>query len=216
MRNIILAAVIVSFLILAAPKKEPRAPNNVAWGQINGNMSNQTDLQTALDSKVNKSELPPPGQTQWGQISGNLVNQTDLQSALNSKTDKAISYPSQWGSISGDVHSQADLMNEIGTRAPAYSVVATETVAAYTLSSADNGLILSFNNTNPVTVTIPVGLKQGFSCLLVQSGTAPVTVTGTGVTIHQRQNLTKTAGQYAVLSVISYVKDVFVLSGDMQ
>lgn len=50
---------------------------NVNWGDIGGLLSNQTDLQSALNSKISG--------VNWGQIGGVLSNQTDLQTALNAK-----------------------------------------------------------------------------------------------------------------------------------
>ena len=45
------------------------------WGEIQGDLLDQTDLAEAL--KVN-----------WGEISGNIADQTDLNNILNSKMDK--------------------------------------------------------------------------------------------------------------------------------
>ena len=85
-----------------------------AWGTITGDISEQTDLQDALDLKANTADLgdmamvddaPSNGQeyvrkngdwavssggggggdATWGSITGTLSNQTDLQSALNAK-----------------------------------------------------------------------------------------------------------------------------------
>lgn len=82
------------------------------WGGISGTLSNQTDLQNALDGKADTShtqglstltqsgalvgQVPvwngtawspavPVGTTTWGSITGTLSNQTDLQSALDAK-----------------------------------------------------------------------------------------------------------------------------------
>lgn len=75
------------------------AAGTAAWGGITGTLSNQTDLQNALNAKYNQ----PAGTTSqyirgdgslatytagsgtWGSITGTLSNQTDLQNALNLK-----------------------------------------------------------------------------------------------------------------------------------
>jgi hypothetical protein len=75
------------------------------WGDIGGTLSNQTDLQSALDGKqetlVNQTniksingtsllgsgDLTVGGGGAWGDITGTLSNQTDLQSALDAKQD---------------------------------------------------------------------------------------------------------------------------------
>ena len=74
---------------------------SVGWGSINGTLSSQTDLQTALNGKqaslvsgtniktINSTSLLGSGDialaSSWGSISGTLSSQTDLQSALNAK-----------------------------------------------------------------------------------------------------------------------------------
>ena len=83
-----------------------------AWGQITGTLSDQTDLQDALDAKANSADLgtmagiddaPSNGNEYvrkngdwsvasggggvWGSITGTLSDQTDLQTALNGKED---------------------------------------------------------------------------------------------------------------------------------
>ena len=90
-----------------------------AWGTITGDISEQTDLQDALDLKVNTADLGDMatvddapsngleyvrkngdwavssgggggGDATWGSITGTLSNQTDLQSALNAKQNTLI------------------------------------------------------------------------------------------------------------------------------
>ena len=69
------------------------------WGSISGELSNQTDLQDALDAKQDvltagegidiTDNVISNTQTsaEWGNIQGTLSNQTDLQDALNAKQD---------------------------------------------------------------------------------------------------------------------------------
>lgn len=59
------------------------------WGSITGTLSDQTDLQSALDAKYDDSN--PSGYISgvaWGDITGTLSDQTDLQAALDDKVDK--------------------------------------------------------------------------------------------------------------------------------
>jgi hypothetical protein len=74
-----------------------------AWGSITGTLSSQTDLQTALNGKLNLPTGTPDGtkflrddnswqpipaaSVAWGAITGTLSSQTDLQTALNGKVD---------------------------------------------------------------------------------------------------------------------------------
>jgi hypothetical protein len=92
------------------------------WGDIGGTLSNQTDLQTALDDKAATDDLadvafsgdyddlintPMTPSGTWGDITGTLSDQTDLQNALNSKQDSlsafnnALFYQEAPGVISG-------------------------------------------------------------------------------------------------------------------
>lgn len=101
-----------------------------AWGDITGTLSDQTDLQNALDAKADASSALPSGGTTgqllakatnddfdvewtdgasspaWGDITGTLSDQTDLQNALNAKLEGV-----DWGDIGGTLSNQTDLQN---------------------------------------------------------------------------------------------------------
>ena len=80
-----------------APIFVPGGGSDVAaiWGNITGTLSDQTDLQTALDS-ADDTAL-------WGSITGNIVDQTDLQTALDNAEITV------WGDIIGTLSDQTDL-----------------------------------------------------------------------------------------------------------
>ena len=123
-----------------------------AWGDITGTLSNQTDLQNALDDKqnilvsgtniktINGNTVLGSGNLlinttdAWGDITGTLSNQTDLQNALNDKQDNlvsgtniktingntvlgsgdlAIETTDDWGDINGTLSNQTDLQNAL-------------------------------------------------------------------------------------------------------
>ena len=94
------------------------------WGQITGTLSDQTDLQEALNAKADSADLGTMssvndapsddktygrkngewaevtgggGSSEWGQITGTLSDQTDLQDALDNKADVIVASAS--GSI---------------------------------------------------------------------------------------------------------------------
>jgi len=100
------------------------------------------------------------------------------------------------GSISGF---DASLNNQTGT--------------SYTLTSADNGKVVTLNNASAITLTINTGLGDGFNCLIVQKGIGQITIAGTATRIN-RQNHTKTAGQYAVVSIVNIGSDNVIVAGD--
>jgi hypothetical protein len=88
----------------------------------------------------------------------------------------------------------------------------------YTLVASDNGKVVTIDNsTTAATVSIPANLGDGFNCLVVQKGNHQTTiqiVSGSGVTIANRSSETKTAGQYAVISIINIGSETYILSGD--
>ena len=92
--------------------------------------------------------------------------------------------------------------------------VNTQSGTSYTLTASDNGKIISCTSNSPVTITVPA-LTTGFNCLIVQRGNGQVTLSASGSTINNRYSFNKTAGQHAIMSLVSVAPGVFVSSGDM-
>lgn len=91
----------------------------------------------------------------------------------------------------------------------------TSSTTNYTLVSQDSGKFLNVDSGSAVNVTVPAGLPTGFTISVCQLGSGSVSfVTGSGVTINNRQGHTKTAGQFAVASIVGTAADVYVLVGD--
>jgi hypothetical protein len=91
----------------------------------------------------------------------------------------------------------------------------TSSTTNYTLVRQDSGKFLNVNSGSAVTVTVPTGLPTGFTVSLCQLGAGQVTVSGAvGVTINNRQTHTKTAGQYAVVSLIGTSANTYIFVGD--
>jgi hypothetical protein len=88
-----------------------------------------------------------------------------------------------------------------------------QTGTSYTLTSADNGKVVTLNNSSAITLTINTGLGDGFNCLIVQKGAGQITMAGTATRIN-RQNHTKTAGQYAVVSIVNIGSEQVIVAGD--
>lgn len=72
------------------------------WGNIEGNIADQTDLSEALGTAETKAT--------WGNINGDITDQTDLSEALETAETK-----STWGNIDGDIEDQEDLSEALGT-----------------------------------------------------------------------------------------------------
>ena len=92
--------------------------------------------------------------------------------------------------------------------------VNTQTGTTYTLQSSDLGKIVKFESGSAVTLTLPSGLGLGFNCTVIQYGAGQITFSASGSTLYNRQSHTKTAGQYAVVSLISCHADLYILAGD--
>lgn len=94
-------------LVSGLPSWEPASggAGSTAWGLITGTLSDQTDLQTALDAKqatlvsgtniktingnsiLGSGNLSITSSAAWGSITGTLSSQTDLQTALDGKAN---------------------------------------------------------------------------------------------------------------------------------
>ena len=57
-----------------------------------------------------------------------------------------------------------------------------QTSTSYSLQSSDNGKVVTLNNANAITLTIPSGLGDGFNRLIVQKGAGQVTLSASGTT----------------------------------
>lgn len=92
------------------------------------------------------------------------------------------------------------------------SNVSTE-ASGRTIALTDNGLILRYTGTSAATFTLPSAgtLPEGFNCMVLQASTGQITFGGT---YNNRNSFTKTAGQYAI-STILYVGGIYIISGEM-
>ena len=89
-----------------------------------------------------------------------------------------------------------------------------------TLAASDNGKIKNCTAAAGVTVTCPNSLAKDFYCTITQTGAGQVTfAAGSGATLHNRQNLTHTAGQWAICCLLVNANGTgtaasFILGGD--
>lgn len=78
------------------------------------------------------------------------------------------------------------------------------------ISANDNGMILKCNAA--ITLSLPAsGIPDGFNCMILQQGTGQVTFSGT---FSNRNSFTKTAGQFAIATIL-YIDGVYIVSGEM-
>ncbi len=88
----------------------------------------------------------------------------------------------------------------------------TSVAANYSLTAADNGKVIQSTSAGAITITIPSGLPAGFNCTIVQMGAGQVTFAGTYL---NRGNFTKTASQYAIVSILHMGSNNIIVSGEM-
>lgn len=96
----------------------------------------------------------------------------------------------------------------------ASSAVIEDTTTSRTLSASDNGKVIYFTNSAPITVTTAGGLSVGFTCVLIQGGVSQITVAqGESTTLAGYGNLFKSAGRYAAMTILSPSANTFILMG---
>lgn len=134
-------------------------------------------------------------------------------------TDSILLNPGTDGQVYIDTYSNGARVatrDYADTKAPLYANINNKS-ASYTLDASDNGKVLTFDNTSPMSLTVPTGLAAGFNCMIVQKGAGIVTISAAGgVTVINRSGGTKTAGQNAMVTLIALSGAYFISGGDMQ
>lgn len=96
------------------------------------------------------------------------------------------------------------------------STVNTQTGTSYTLEPSDLGKVVSFTNGSAISLTIPTGLGRSFYCTIQQHGAGQITVSASGTTLNAFNSYNKSAGQYAMFSVVfTGTTDTYDLQGQM-
>jgi hypothetical protein len=98
------------------------------------------------------------------------------------------------------------------------AVNAQGTATSYTLALTDAGKLVTFTGA-AATVTIPlnstIAFAVGDQINIAQLGTAQITMgTASGVTLVSAGSKTKTNGQYAVVTVVQYTTNSWLLLGN--
>ena len=92
----------------------------------------------------------------------------------------------------------------------------------YTFAPSDNGEVVTMTNAAAVAASLPDTLPKGWNVLVYQGGAGIVSFSALGTgTLRNRQGQYRTAGQYAVVSLLCVSNTtgtgaVFVLGGDTQ
>ena len=100
------------------------------------------------------------------------------------------------------------------------TVIINNKTASYTPIVSDAGKMIVVNSSSASTITISTqatansNFPIGTQILVMQTGSAQVTISGAaGVTLSSK-NGTITSGQYAVISLIKIANDSWVVAGD--
>ena len=189
------------------------ARTNIGLGNVNNTSDASkpvsTATQAALDLKLDKATLASTT------TAGIVKVGTGL--AVASGT---VSLSAATTSVTGGVKVGSGLAVAADATISIEARTNLQSGTAYTLVPADNDLIIEFSNATAVAVTLPNSLPAGFSCLLMQSSTATVTISAaSGATLRNARNHTKLFGQWSMATV--YVRTntagnnaEWVLSGD--
>jgi hypothetical protein len=140
-----------------------------------------------------------------GETNGISIKENGNVGIKNSAPTKALD-------VTGDIGVSGSLNGgNVATSKLSGFVSNTSTEASSrAIAVSDNGMILRC--TAAITLSLPTtGIPEGFNCMILQSGTGQVTFTGT---FSNRNSFTKTAGQYAIATVL-YIGGVYIISGEM-
>lgn len=142
--------------------------------------------------------------------SGNFSNGLTVTGSFNA--------PNMTGSLNGTASwalntiSASYTIVATATGSASYLTVVTISGSSYVLVEGDSGKLLLFTTTS--SVIIPGGLVTGFNTAISQEGGGQITFVPSGSTLFNRQNHTKTAGQYAAVNIICKSLNNFNLLGD--
>ena len=88
--------------------------------------------------------------------------------------------------------------------------------ASHTLTTTDNGRVITMNVATANTLTVPSGLAEGFNCTVIQIGAGQTTITtSAGVTLNSLSGFLKISGQHGSASIIGYVNNVYNVAGSL-
>ncbi|HQA96656.1 MAG TPA: hypothetical protein PLF62_01675 [Clostridia bacterium] len=170
------------------------------WGGITGTLSDQTDLQSALNAKAPTvsptftTSATLPAATSIGDVSSTEISYLDgassnIQAQLNDTTTLDYAFNSQTGTT-------------------------------YTLALTDNYGIVTLTNASSITLTVPpnssVAFPVGANITIIALGAGQVTVkAGSGVTIRSAGSDLKLTEQYSTATLIKIATDTWLLVGDI-
>jgi len=201
----------------------------VAWGGVTGTLSNQTDLQTALDGKVDENTAIT-GATktkvtydQKGLVTaGADATTADIADSTNKRyvTDaQLVVVGNTSGTNTGDnaTNSQYSGLDAAKTNK---LITTNRQTASYTLVLSDADKLVEMNVGSANNLTVPlnsvVAFPTGTQILLSQYGSGQTTIVATGgVTIRSSGGKLKLNTQYSGATLIKIDTNEWYLFGDI-
>ena len=169
------------------------------WGYITGTLSNQTDLQTALNAKA-------PTVSPTFTISATLPTSTSIGSVSSTEI----------GYVDGVTSNIQTQFNDTTT----LDFGINARTASYTLALSDNYKLVTMSSTSALTLTVPpnsaVAFPIGANITIVGINIGQVTIAaGSGVTINSAGAALKLRVQYSTATLIKTATDVWLMMGDI-
>lgn len=168
----------------------------------------------------------PTGGTLYGTAPASITS-AQFAASLTNETGSAGSVvfsvsPALTGTPTAPTASAGTSTTQIATTAfvagnfTPLSTVNTQTGTSYTLEPSDLGKVVSFTNGSAIALTIPTGLGSSFYCTIQQHGAGQITVSASGTTLNAFNSYNKSAGQYAMFSIIfTGTADTYDMQGQM-
>lgn len=116
-------------------------------------------------------------------------------------------------------HNGSTYNTEVGSLFGA-AKIQSQTGTTYTIVLEDTGSHITFSNSAPINLLVPTNsvatFPIGSQMIISQIGTGQVTVAAVtpGTTSVNGNNGTRTAGQYAIISLIKIATDSWIIGGD--
>jgi len=201
----------------------------VAWGGVTGTLSNQTDLQTALDGKVDENTaITGATKTKITYDAKGLVTAgadattADIADSSNKRyvTDANLTViQNTSGTNTGDnaTNSQYSGLDAAKTNK---LITTNRQTASYTLVLSDADKLVEMNVGSANNLTVPLNSSVAFSTgtqiLLAQYGAGQTTVVATsGVTIRSNGAKLKLNAQYSGATLVKIAENEWYLFGDI-
>jgi hypothetical protein len=182
-----------------------------AWGDITGTLSDQTDLQSALDGKqATITGAATTIDTEDLTVSRALVSDGSGKVAVSDVTSTELGY---LDGVTSAVQTQVDSKT-------AKLITTNRQTASYTLVLGDADKLVEMNVATANDLTIPlnssVAFPTGTQILLAQYGAGQTTIVPTsGVTVRSNGDKLKLNVQYSGATLIKIDTDEWYLFGDI-